>query len=176
MDLEWLSLRHGAVLPDSPGCAKDFTLSLYAVNSITVHPGKIAFVDTGVVLAPQSRHKVSCLQLTMPVELMLSTGLCLAGNCVIANDYTGQELGCYKSVHGIIVPLLGTVKYDIRAGDKIAELLVFGNSGRLLESDCDYYSVWSHEYQETHDYDYWDEYVRRTSTFSARHNRPANLD
>lgn len=119
MKIRLKKLRETAVMP-SQGSSKAAGYDLYACipdGSISINPGEIQKIPTGISAAPESDDVALCLfprsglATKHGVTLINSIGL-------VDSDYRGE----------IIVPLvnLGQFPVTIKDGDRIAQLVVLG--------------------------------------------------
>lgn len=119
MKIKLKKLRESAVMP-SQGSSKAAGYDLYACipdDSVSINPGEIQKISTGISAAPESDDVALCLfprsglATKHGVTLINSIGL-------VDSDYRGE----------IIVPLvnLGQFPVTIKDGDRIAQLVVLG--------------------------------------------------
>lgn len=157
MFLEFLKLYTDAVLPKANG--KDaMALDLCAVRDTIIVPGKPTLVNTGIVLAPSSYSK------TIGQQLSLRSGFANKSGCWLTNgvgliepSFAGFELD--NEVYGISCSIMSIDGYKVSAGDRIAQLLVYGSEGEVLVPNRDFSVDWASEHVLTTDRDYWYSHV-----------------
>jgi dUTPase len=166
MILEFVKTSASAVLPKANG-DRAMALDLCSAYDYELVPGTPpVLIDTGLVLAPSSRQD------TIGQQLSLRSGFALKTGCWMANGIGLIEpsfAGFVKAdqVHGICIALLASFDTQIKAGDRIAQLLVYGNDGQVLVPTRDFSTAWAFGSDLSTDFSYWQEHVACRGGFGS---------
>ncbi len=126
MSLEIARLKESAILPvrATPNAAG---MDLFSTETVTIDPGQVCLVGTGVAMALQPWHvgfvcPRSGMALRDRVTVLNAPG-------VVDPDYRGEV--------GVILINLGDEPYQIKAGARIAQLVIVPYaSPRIVEVDA----------------------------------------
>jgi dUTPase len=154
MLIQFVKTSTHAILP-CPNGDRAMAIDLCSAHDYKLRPGMPPqLIDTGVVLAPISRNDTFGQQLSLRSGFALKTGCWMAnGVGLIESSFAGFVK--QDRVFGISVALLASFETSISAGDRIAQLLVYGNDGQLLMPKRDFDTSWSFDSDLSTDYDYW---------------------
>ena len=106
-------LVEGAKLP-SYATYGDSGADLFSVEDVTVAPGGRVLVHTGIAIALPDYHEA---------QVRSKSGIALKAGIMVLNSPGTVDEG-YRGEVGVILYNAGTLPYEVKAGEKIAQLVI----------------------------------------------------
>ncbi len=126
MTLGFKRIHPDAVLP-TYAHASDAGMDARSVDELTIPPGKRALVHTGLVAIIPPGHEI---------QVRPRSGLALKSGVTVLNTPGTIDAG-YRGEIGVVLANFGEADFDVKKGDKIAQL-VFAPVTRPVVEEVDF--------------------------------------